>query len=92
MRYISTIEAMDRLNTFGMTEHEVIQEFKGRLKCEIDGNMGDLIINWKNEDVVILPLGQKTAFLFVYGQELKCSYEDLPQIEYKNEKWQLKET
>ena len=92
MRYISTIEAMDRLNTFGMTELEVIQEFNGRLKCEEDGDMGDLIINWKNEDVVILPLGKKTAILFVYGQELKCSYEDLPQIEYKNDKWQLKET
>ena len=76
-----------------MTEHEVIQEFNGRVKADSDeGNIGDLVLNWKNEDIVIMPIGIKTAFLFVYGQELKCSYEDLPQIIYDNEVWKLKET
>ena len=73
-----------------MTEHEVRQEFNGRLKAQNDGDMGDLILNWKNENIVILPLGKKTAILFLYGQEVKGSYEDLPEIVYKNNKWTYK--
>lgn len=93
MRFIATNEALIKLNLYGLSEKEVIQEFEGRLKCEEeDGTMGDLIINWKNEDLVILPLGKKTAIIFEYGQELKGSYEDLPQIVYRDNKWQLKET
>lgn len=93
MKYIATDEALIKLNMYGLTELEVVQEFRGRKKCHNtkDGNMGDLVLNWKNEDIVILPLGEKTALLFVYGQELKTSYEDLPEIEYKENKWRYKE-
>ena len=93
MKYIATDEALIKLNMYGMTEIDVVKEFKGRKKCheDKDGNMGDLVLNWKNEDIVILPLGEKTAILFVYGQELKTSYEDLPEIEYKENKWIYKE-
>lgn len=93
MRYIATNDALIKLNVYGMTEHEVIQEFNGRVKANSkDGNIGDIVLNWKNEDIVILPIGIKTALLFVYGQEIKCSYEDLPQIVFKENKWCLKET
>ena len=90
MKYIATNDAMDKLNIYGLTEHEVIQEFKGKQKCMSDGNMGDLIINWKNEDLIILPIGRKTALIFEYGKEIKGSYEDLPEIEYKEEMWSMK--
>lgn len=90
MKYIATDEALIKLNEYGMTEHEVRQEFNGRLKAQNDGDMGDLVLNWKNENIVILPLGKKTAILFLYGQEVKGSYEDLPEIVYKNNKWTYK--
>ena len=93
MKYISTNDALIKLNMYGLTEHEVIQEFNGRVKANSEaGNIGDIVLNWKNEDIIILPIGKKTALLFVYGQEIKGSYEDLPQVIYKNDKWCLKET
>ena len=91
LKYIATNEALIKLNNYRLTEHEVRQEFNGRLKCQTDGDMGDLILNWKNKDMVILPLGKKTAVLFEYGQEIKGSYEDLPEIKYKEDKWVYKE-
>lgn len=87
LKYIATEEALVKLNMYGLTELEVAKEFKGRLKCQEDGDMGDLVLNWKNEDIVILPMGKKTAVLFVYGQEIKGSYEDLPEVIYKDNKW-----
>jgi hypothetical protein len=90
LKYIATDEALTKLNIYGLTEKEIQQEFKGRLKCQEDGNMGNLILNWKNEDIVVFPLGKKTAVLFAYGQDINRSYEDLPEIKYKDNKWSYK--
>lgn len=90
LKYIATDEALIKLNIYGLTEKDIEQEFKGRLKCQEDGDIGDLILNWKNEDIVVFPLGKKTAVLFVYGQDINGKYEDLPEIKYKDNKWDYK--
>lgn len=90
MKYIATDEAIENLNKNKITEHEIRQEFNSRWKAIKDGNMGDIIINWKNKDVAVSPIGKSTALLFVYGQEINKSYEDIPEVKYKNDVWERK--
>lgn len=87
MRYIATDEAIAKANEYGLTEHEVKQEYKARLKLYSEEKLDDLVFDWKGKEIVVLPIGAKTVMMFVYGQELKGSYEDLPMYQYKNNKW-----
>lgn len=90
MKFIATHDAIDELNLCGLTELEVTREFQSYRDLE-DGKIdaGEIVMNWKNEHLVIAPLGKKTALIMVYGEELNQSYEDLPQIEYKNNTWKI---
>lgn len=86
MKYIATDEAIAKANEYGLTEHEVIQEFRARQNLYENQDLSKIVFEWKGKEIVVLPIGQTTAILFVYGQELKGSYEDLPEYIYKN-KW-----
>lgn len=87
MKYIATDEAIEKANEYGLTEHEVMQEFKARVKLYSEDNLDDLVFDWKGKEIVVLPIGRETAMMFVYGQDLNGSYEDLPQYVYKNNQW-----
>lgn len=87
MKYIATEEAIEKANEYGLTEHEVIQEFNARVKLYSEDKIDDLVFDWKGKEIVVLPIGQKTVMMFVYGQEIKGSYENLPIYKYKNNKW-----
>lgn len=87
MKFIATEEALIQLNAYGLTELEMTREHKSRWKALHDGNMGDIVITWKNEDICTSPIGKNTALLFIYGQEIKKGYENLPEIKYKDGKW-----
>ena len=91
MRIIATHDAIDKLNSYNMTDEDVYKEFSSlkdleENKIEID----KVIFNWKNEDLIIMPIGKQTCIVMVYGEELNQSYEDLPQIEYKKNIWNVK--
>lgn len=91
MKFIATHDAIDKLNSYNMTDEDVYNEFNSlkeleENKIEID----KVIFNWKNEDLIIMPIGKQTCIVIVYGEELNQSYEDLPQIEYKKNKWIVK--
>lgn len=88
MKFIASEEALLKLNMYNLTEFEVANEFKSFKDVE-EGkiDVGQVVYNWKNEDLVIAPIGKKTALILVFGQELNCSYEDLPEIEFKDNKW-----
>ncbi len=90
MKYIATEEALEKLNKYKVTEHEVMQEINARRKVYEEHNLDDLVLNWKGKEIVALPIGKTTAILFIFGQEMKGSYEDLPQIVYKKNKWNFK--
>lgn len=87
MKYIATDEAIAKANEYGLTEHEVIQEFNARVKLYSEDKIDDLVFDWKGKEIVVLPIGKQTVMMFVYGQEIKGSYEDLPSIKYKNNEW-----
>ena len=87
MKFIATDEALGQLNAYGLTELEITREQKSRWKALHDGNIGDIVITWKNEDICVSPIGKNTALLFIYGQELNKGYEDLPEIKYINNEW-----
>lgn len=87
MKFIATDEAIAKANEYGLTEHEVIQEFNARVKLYSEDKLDDLVFDWKGKEIVVLPIGKKTAMMFVYGQELKGSYEDLPQYKFKKNMW-----
>lgn len=87
MKYIATEEAIKKANEYGLTEHEVIQEFNARVKLYSEEKLDDLVLDWKGKEIVVLPIGRETTMMFVFGQELKGSYEDLPQYVYRNDKW-----
>lgn len=87
MKYIATDEAIKKANEYGLTEHEVIQEFKARVKLYSEDKIDDLVFDWKGKEIVVLPIGKQTVMMFVYGQEIKGSYEDLPVYKYKNNQW-----
>jgi hypothetical protein len=91
MKFIATHDAIDILNASNLTEIDVYKEFKSFKNLE-DGNIEvkDLIFNWKNENLIIAPIGKNSALIMVYGEELNQSYEDLPEIIYKNNEWHLK--
>ena len=82
MKYIATEGAITKLNTYELTEYDVTREFKSRIEVEKTGDMTKAFINWKNEDLIILPLSKKTALIYEYGKEIKGSYEDLPEIKF----------
>lgn len=87
MKYIATDEAIKKANEYGLTEHEVLQEYKARQKLYKNEDLSDLVLEWKGKEIVVLPIGEKTAILFLYGQEIEGSYEDLPEYKYKNNEW-----
>lgn len=87
MKYIATDEAIVKANEYGLTEHEVMQEFNARVKLYEEDNLDELVFNWKGKEIVVLPIGKTTAMMFIYGQDLNCSYEDLPTYIYKDNKW-----
>lgn len=87
MKFIATENAIVKLNRYGLTEMEVVKEFKDRIKANKDGLFMDMSLNMKNEDLIILPVGQKTALIFENGIAINGSYEDLPQVKYKDGKW-----
>ncbi len=87
MKYIATEEAIVKLNEYGMNEIDVVKEHKSLYDFEHDKiDIGDVVMNWKNKNLIITPLGKNTTMIFVYGQNIDKSYEDLPEIVYKN-KW-----
>lgn len=90
MKFIATDEALAKLNAYGLTEIEITREHKSRWKALHNGNIGDIVITWKNEDICVSPIGKNTAFLFIYGQEINKTYEDIPEIKYKNNEWKRK--
>lgn len=87
MKYVATEEAIVKANEYGLTELEVVQEYKARRKAYEEDDISQLVLNWKGKEIVICPVGQKTAVMFLYGHALQCSYEDLPEYVYKNNKW-----
>ena len=91
MKYIATEKALFKLNIYNLTELEVAKEFKAN-KEVMNGekDAGEIIYNWKNEDLMITPIGKHTALITEYGVEIKGNYEDLPEIEYKDNKWKKK--
>ena len=74
-----------------MTEMDVTKEFQSYRDVETGkSDVGKVVMNWKNEDLIIAPIGRKTALIMVYGEELNQSYEELPEIEYKENEWKVK--
>lgn len=91
MKYIATYDAINNLNENGITENDVKNEFQNYKDLENGKiNAGQIKMNWKIKNLLISPIGEKTALIMVYGEELKKSYEDLPEIEYKENKWKIK--
>ena len=90
MKFIATHDAIDNLNAQNLTEMDVVKEFQSYKDVE-DGkaDVGKIVMNWKNENLIIAPIGKKTALIMVYGEELDQSYEDLPRIEYIDGKWEV---
>ena len=91
MKFIATENAINKLNTYGLNELEVTKEFRSYKDVE-EGkiDVGQIVMSWKNEDLIIAPIGKYTALIMVYGEKLNTSYEDLPQIEYVNNIWKKK--
>lgn len=87
MRYLATDNAIESLNRCGLTENEVHEEFLGEYKARHDGDIGDLVLNWKNKDVIIIAMGKETCVMIKYGVEYKGSYEDFPEVIYKDNTW-----
>lgn len=91
MKFIATDRALLKLNIYNLTELEVAKEFKANQEVmKNEKNAGEIVYNWKNEDLMITPIGKHTALITEFGVEIKGSYEDLPEIEYKNNKWKKK--
>ena len=87
MRFLATDEAIVKLNSYGCTEKEIVNEVKQRLKVNESGLFEDMVLDWKQRDLVVLPVGKETALIIEYGTELEGSYEDLPMIKYSDGKW-----
>ena len=85
--FIATENAIVKLSRYELTEVEVVKEFKDRIKANKEGLFLDMSLNMKNEDLIILPSGQKTALIFENGVPINGSYEDLPQVKFKDNKW-----
>lgn len=91
MRFIATKEAINKLNAYKMTEMEVAQEHKALWNIEHErGNIGQAIINFKNKDLIIAPVGKRTALIYKYKQEIKGDYRALPEIEFNGKEWKIK--
>lgn len=91
MKFIATHDAIIKLNQYCMTEMDVTKEFQSYRDVETGkSDVGKMVMNWKNEDLIIAPIGRKTALIMVYGEELNQSYEELPEIEYKENEWKVK--
>lgn len=91
MKFIATKEALLKLNMYEMTELEVRREFEDTVELDKTNQINEkMFFNMKNKDLIILPIGRKTALITEMGVELKGSYEDLPQIIYKDNEWRLK--
>ena len=89
MRFMATDGAVEKLNRYQLTEFEVSQEALSRLEAEEKEDIGCIVLNWKNEDLIILPVGKKTAIIFEYGKEIEGSYENLPIIRYRDNHWSI---
>ncbi len=91
MKFIATDKALLKLNLYNLTELEVAKECKANQEVmNGEKDAGEIVYNWKNEDLMITPIGKHTALITEYGVAIKGSYEDLPEIEYKDNKWKKK--
>jgi len=89
MEYRATEEAIEKLNEYKLTEIDVYREYKSRKEAIKRDTIEDIVMEWKGNELVILPEDKK-VFIFCYGQAIEQETEEYPKIEYKNNKWQKK--
>ena len=84
MEYKATRNALEKINTYKLTEKEIneINESVKQAKVK-EGKITDVLINWKNKDIVVFPMAEKEIYLYVYGEN------EIPNIniKYENKKW-----
>lgn len=87
MVYKATKNVLRKLNEYKLTDKE-INEINNSIKLAKSekGDLGDVLINWKNKDIVVYPNKENEIYLYEFGNE------EIPNIEvtYLNGKWNQK--